>query len=78
MPIGLFFSWLMQKYGIDVSDMMQNTQMMLPTVFRSQISTTTYWVGIIPGVLSTVIGAMLAGVGIYKRQTASLFKELEN
>jgi putative ABC transport system permease protein len=76
--IGLFFSWLMQKYGIDVSGMMQNTQMMLPTVFRSQISTTTYWIGIIPGVLSTVIGAMLAGVGIYKRQTASLFKELEN
>lgn len=76
--IGLFFSWLMQKYGIDVSGMMQNTQMMLPTVFRSQISATTYWIGLIPGVLSTVIGAMLAGVGIYKRQTASLFKELEN
>jgi putative ABC transport system permease protein len=76
--IGLFFSYLMQVYGIDTSDMMQNSTMMTPTVFRSQINTTTYFIGFIPGVLSTVIGALLAGIGIYKRQTASLFKELEN
>ena len=75
--IGLFFSYLMQVYGIDTSDMMQNSTMMTPTVFRSQINSTTYYIGFIPGVLSTVIGALLAGVGIYKRQTASLFKELE-
>jgi putative ABC transport system permease protein len=30
-----------------------------------------------PGLLSTVIGTMLSGVGIYRRQTAKLFKELE-
>ena len=76
--IGLFFSYLMQVYGIDTSDMMQNSTMMTPTVFRSQINTTTYFIGFIPGVISTVIGALLAGIGIYKRQTASLFKELEN
>jgi len=76
--IGLLFSYLMQVYGIDTSDMMQNSTMMTPTVFRSQINTTTYFIGFIPGVLSTVIGALLAGIGIYKRQTASLFKELEN
>jgi hypothetical protein len=28
-------------------------------------------------VISTVVGTMLAGVGIYKRKTAQLFKELE-
>jgi len=76
--IGLFFSYLMQVNGIDTSDMMQNSTMMTPTVFRSQINTTTYFIGFIPGVISTVIGALLAGIGIYKRQTASLFKELEN
>ena len=57
---------------------MKNSQMMLPTVFHAQINTTTYYIGLIPGLLSTVIGAMLAGIGIYKRQTATLFKELEN
>ena len=76
--IGLFLSWLMQEYGIDTSGMMQNSNMMMPAVFRSQINTTTYYIGFIPGILSTVIGALLAGIGIYKRQTANLFKELEN
>lgn len=76
--IGLFLSYLMQKYGIDTSDMMQNTNMMTPTVFRSEINSTTWVIGFIPGVLSTSIGAALAGIGIFKRQTATLFKELEN
>lgn len=74
---GLGFSWLMQHYGIDARSMMKNSNMMLPSVFRSQITTTTYFIGFIPGVLSTVIGAALAGIGVYKRQTANLFKELE-
>jgi len=75
--LGLVFSWLMQHYGIDARSMMKNSNMMLPSVFRSQINTTTYFIGFIPGVLSTVIGASLAGIGVYKRQTANLFKELE-
>lgn len=76
--IGLILSWLMQTYGLDTSGMMKNSQLMMPTVFRSQINAQTFYIGFFPGVLSTVIGAMLAGIGIYKRQTASLFKELEN
>lgn len=76
--IGLIMSYLMQKYGIDTSGIMKNSTMIMPTIFRSQINTTTYFIGFIPGVLSTVIGASLAGIGIYKRQTANLFKELEN
>lgn len=75
--IGLFFAYLMQKYGLDASKMMKNSNMMLPTIFRAQISATTYFIGFIPGLLSTVIGALLAGIGVYKRQTATLFKELE-
>ncbi len=75
--IGLIFSWLMQHYGIDARSMMKNSNMMMPSIIRSQITTTTYFIGFIPGVLSTVIGAMLAGIGVYKRQTANLFKELE-
>jgi putative ABC transport system permease protein len=74
---GLFFAWLMQKYGIDAGDMIKDSTMIMPTVFRAQINTTTFFIGFIPGVLSTVIGAMLAGIGIYKRQTANLFKELQ-
>jgi putative ABC transport system permease protein len=74
--IGLIFAYLMQVYGLDAGDMIKDSTLMLPTVFRAQITTMTYFIGFIPGVLSTVIGAMLAGIGIYKRQTAQLFKEL--
>ncbi len=74
---GLFFAWLMQTYGVDAGDMIQDSTIIMPTVFRAQINSTTYYIGFIPGLLSTVIGAMLAGIGIYKRQTANLFKELE-
>jgi putative ABC transport system permease protein len=74
--IGLVFAFLMQEYGLDAGDMIKDSTLMLPTVFRAQITTATYFIGFIPGVLSTVIGAMLAGIGIYKRQTAQLFKEL--
>lgn len=75
---GLLFSWLMQKYGLDVGDMLKDSTIMMPTVMRARITTTTYYIGFLPGILSTLIGAMLSGIGIYKRQTASLFKELEN
>ncbi len=51
--------------------------MMMPTVFRANITTTAYYLGFIPGLFSVVLGTMLSGIGIYKRKTAQLFKELE-
>lgn len=75
--IGLFFAWLIQKYGIDISGLMKGSAVMLPSVIRAKIQPVDFYLGFIPGLLSTVIGTMLAGIGIYKRQTARLFKELE-
>ncbi len=75
--IGLFFAWLLQKYGIDASRMMQGSAVMIPSHIRARIQPVDFYIGFIPGLISTVIGTMLAGIGIYKRQTAKLFKELE-
>ena len=75
--LGLFFAWLIQTYGIDISGMMQGSSMMIPTVIRAHITPVDFYLGFIPGLFSTVLGTMLAGRGIYKRQTARLFKELE-
>lgn len=74
---GLGLAYLMQVNGLEAGDMMKDSALMMPTTFRAQINSTTYYIGFIPGLLSTVIGAMLAGIGIYKRQTAHLFKELQ-
>ena len=74
---GLFFAYLMQKYGLDISAAMKGSSMLAPDVVRARITPVDYYLGLIPGLLSTVIGTMLSGIGIYKRQTARLFKELE-
>lgn len=75
--LGLFFAWLIQTYGIDIGSMMEGSSVMMPTVIRAHITPVDFYIGFIPGVISTVIGTALAGRGIYKRKTAQLFKELE-
>jgi putative ABC transport system permease protein len=56
---------------------MKNSSMLMPSVARAYITPTAYWIGFIPGLFSMVLGNALSGIGIYKRNTATLFKELE-
>lgn len=75
--LGLALSYRLQSHGIDLSGMMDNLGVMMPTVFRAVVTPSMYVVGFIPGVLAMVFGSALAGFAIYKRKTAQLFKELE-
>jgi len=75
--IGLGFSYWLQEVGINVGDIMKNSKMMMPGTFRANITTPAFYIGFIPGLFSVTLGTMLSGIGIYKRKTASLFKELE-
>ncbi|MFO7890251.1 MAG: FtsX-like permease family protein [bacterium] len=75
--LGLAISWYLQTYGVDIGSMMKDVTMMMPTVFRARIGPEAYYIGFIPGLFSTVLGTSLAGIGIYRRSTARLFKELE-
>ncbi|MDP3452557.1 MAG: FtsX-like permease family protein [Bacteroidales bacterium] len=75
--IGFFIVLYINVHGVDMSSMMQNSTMVMPSVVRTAITPTTYYIGFIPGIFSMVLGNALAGLGIYKRQTARLFNELE-
>jgi putative ABC transport system permease protein len=75
--IGLGISYYLQTVGFDFSDRLQNVTMMVPSVFRAHITSPAYYIGFVPGLFSTVLGTALAGIGIYRRNTAKLFKELE-
>lgn len=77
--IGLGFAWLLQVYGLNIEEFSKASQssLMMPTVLRSRITPSDFYIGFFPGVLSTLVGAALSGIGIYKRKTAQLFKELE-
>jgi len=74
---GMAISWYLQTHGLDLGVMMKNATIMMPRVFKAQITSQTWYIGFIPGVLSAEFGMILAGLGIYKRQTAQLFKELQ-
>ncbi|WP_339676929.1 ABC transporter permease [Cyclobacterium marinum] len=75
--IGLSGAFYLQNYGINIAGMVDNASMMMPTVMRAKVSPNLYFIGFIPGVFAMVFGNMLSGIGIYKRETATLFKELE-
>lgn len=75
--LGITVTLLMQTYGIDISGMLKDATMMMPSVLKSKFTPQLLYIGFIPGVIAMVIGNMLAGIGIYKRETATLFKELE-
>jgi putative ABC transport system permease protein len=74
---GLLISLYMQNHGLDLGSIMKDATIMMPAAFHARINTLSFFIGFIPGLLSTVIGTMLSGIGIYKRKTAQLFKELE-
>ncbi len=75
--LGLGISYYLQVVGIDISGSMQNSSLMMPSVVRAAITPTAFYIGFIPGLFSMVLGNALSGIGIYKRKTAQLFKELE-
>ncbi|PIE88439.1 MAG: hypothetical protein CSA04_01875 [Bacteroidetes bacterium] len=75
--LGIIVTLLMQTYGIDISGMLKEATMMMPSVLKSKFTPQLLYIGFIPGVLAMVIGNMLSGIGIYKRETATLFNELE-
>ena len=75
--IGLGISYYLQTVGFDISELTKNVTMMIPSVFRAHVTPQAYYIGFVPGLFSTVLGTALAGIGIYRRDTARLFKELE-
>jgi len=75
--IGLAVSYYLQNVGLNIGGMMKNSTLMMPSVVRAVVKPAAFYIGFIPGLVSMVLGNALAGIGIYKRKTAQLFKELE-
>jgi putative ABC transport system permease protein len=75
--IGLVFSFYLQYHGIDMSSLLKDVKVIMSATMRAQVTLSCYFIGFIPGVMASVIGALISGIGIYKRNTAQLFKELE-
>jgi putative ABC transport system permease protein len=75
--LGLALTLYVQKHGFDFSSMMSNASMLMTTRFYTRVTAMAFYIGFIPGVAATMLGAVTAGRAIYKRQTSRLLKELE-
>ena len=75
--LGLGAAYYMQVHGVNIGDMMQQSTMLMPDVIRARVTITSFYIGFLPGFLASTLGAAIAGIGMFKRQTAQLFKELE-
>jgi putative ABC transport system permease protein len=75
--MGLGLSYYLQENGLDFSSLMKDIDMMLPPIYRTIVTPNLFYIGFIPGLIAMTLGSALAGFAIYKRKTATLFKELE-
>ncbi len=75
--IGLSFAYYLQIHGINMDSVLQKSSLLISNTMRAQVTPLSFVIGFIPGLLATISGSALAGLGIYKRETSQLFKELE-
>jgi putative ABC transport system permease protein len=75
--VGLTFAYWLQAHGFDVSGLFENASILMTTRIRARVTPAAYVIGFAPGLLATFLGSAMAGLGIYRRQTSRLMKELE-
>jgi len=75
--IGIACAWYLQEKGVNIEPFLKNASMMIFNVMRARVTTTSLFIGFVPGMLATILGTSISGLGIYRRQTSQLTKELE-
>ena len=79
--IGMAICYYLQEVGIDMTRWLRGggaqMNIALADIMRARVTPEGFLIGFIPGLLSTVFGTLMSGLGILKRQTSTLFKELE-
>ncbi len=75
--LALAGNWYFNLHGLDMTTFTRNTTLLTEDVVFTDLRPGDALASLIPGVLSTVLGAALAGRAIFSRQTSQLFKELE-
>lgn len=74
---GLLIAYYLQTYGINIASLMKNSTLLISDIMRAKVTPVGHVVGFFPGLVATLLGTSIAGIGIYRRQTSLLMKELE-
>jgi len=79
--IGMGVCYYMQEVGLDWTRWMRGggaqLNIAIADIIRAKVTLEGFLIGFIPGLLSTVLGTLISGLGVFRRQTSTLFKELE-
>jgi len=75
--LGLGASYYLQYRGLDFGHMFHKSTMLISSELRASVTPASFYIGFLPGLIASLLGTMAAGIGIYKRKTSELFKELE-
>jgi putative ABC transport system permease protein len=75
--IGLGFSHYLQVQGLSIAPFLKNASLLISDVLRARVTLGSYFIGLVPGLLATLLGSAISGLGIYRRQTSQLAKEFE-
>ncbi len=76
--LGLGVAYYLQETGINVTSMMKHASIMFANILRARVTAVSYVIGFVPGLTATLLGTAIAGIGIFRRQTAQLTKELQS
>lgn len=74
--LGLAVSYYLQVKGVSLGSMFQGTTIMIEETVRARVTPMSWILGFVPGLAATLLGTGISGIGIFRRQTAQLAKEL--
>jgi putative ABC transport system permease protein len=75
--LGVAVSWYLQVRGLDISPLLKNASIMIFNVLRAQVTPVSFVIGLVPGLVATFLGTSISGLGIFKRRTSALIKEMD-
>lgn len=75
--LGLAVSWYLQARGLSIAPFLKNASLLISDVLRARVTAASWFIGFVPGLLATLLGSAISGLGIYRRRTSQLAKEFE-
>ena len=75
--LGVAISAYLEVHGVSIARFLKNASLLISDVLRAEVTPGSYLIGLVPGLLATLAGTSISGLGIFRRQTSQLAKEFE-
>ena len=75
--VSLTACYYLQAHGINIGAYMKGSSMLMGSIYHPLVTPMAWFIGLIPGLGASFVGAAISGLNLYRRQTSQLLKELE-